>query len=149
MVQLNLPAFEYKVTKIGEKPYIFDIIRRKYVVITPEEWVRQHVLHWLMGEHRFPKALIRTESGLTYHQLAKRTDILIYDREGVPFLLVECKAPHISLNDVVFEQAIRYNSILKARYVLISNGMDYFVFEVKDGQAFLLDTIPSYAAGIE
>lgn len=85
MVQLNLPAFEYKVTKIGEKPYIFDIIRRKYVVITPEEWVRQHVLHWLMGEHRFPKALIRTESGLTYHQLAKRTDILIYDREGVPF----------------------------------------------------------------
>ncbi len=144
MVQLNLPPFEYKVTKIGEKPYIFDIIRRKYVMITPEEWVRQHVLHWLMAVHQFPKALIRTESGLNYHQLAKRTDILIYDRDGNPFLLVECKAPHISLTDLVFDQAVRYNAVLKARYILISNGLEYFVFEVKNGEVTLLETIPYY-----
>ena len=144
MVQLNLPPFEYKVTKIGEKLHIFDIIRRKYLLITPEEWVRQHVLHWLINHHRYPKSLIRTESGLQYNQLAKRTDILVYDREGKTFLLVECKASHIQLTEAVLEQAIRYNAVLQAPYLLISNGLEHFLFEIKQGEALPLEGIPAY-----
>ncbi len=144
MVQLNLPPFEYKVTKIGEKPHIFDIIRRKYLLITPEEWVRQHVLHWLINQHRYPKSLIRTESGLHYNQLAKRSDILVYDREGKTFLLVECKASHIQLTEAVLEQAIRYNAILQAPYLLISNGLEHFLYKIHQGEAVLLDEIPLY-----
>jgi hypothetical protein len=144
MVQLNLPPFEYKVTKIGEKPHIFDIIRRKYLLITPEEWVRQHVLHWLINQHRYPKSLIRTESGLQYNQLAKRTDILVYDREGKTFLLVECKASHIPLTEAVLEQAIRYNAILQAPYLLISNGLEHFLYQIHQGEAVILDEIPLY-----
>ncbi len=144
MVQLNLPPFEYKITKIGEKPHIYDIIRRKYLVITPEEWVRQHVLHWLINHHHYPKSLIRIESGLQYNQLAKRTDILVYDRTGETFLLVECKASHIQLTNSVLEQAIRYNAILQAPYLLISNGLEHFLFEIKQGEAVLLEGIPAY-----
>jgi hypothetical protein len=144
MVQLNLPSFEYKVTKIGGKPHIYDIIRRKYLVITPEEWVRQHVLHWLINHHHYPKSLIRTESGLQYNQLTKRTDILVYDRAGGTFLLVECKASHIQLTDSVLEQAIRYNAILQAPYLLISNGLEHFLFEINQGQAIALEEIPTY-----
>lgn len=144
MVQLNLPPFEYKVTKIGEKPHIFDIVRRKYLLITPEEWVRQHVLHWLINQHRYPKSLIRTESGLHYNQLAKRSDILVYDRQGKTFLLVECKASHIALTEAVLEQAIRYNAILKAPYLLISNGLEHFLYKIYQGEAILMNEIPMY-----
>jgi hypothetical protein len=144
MVQLNLPPFEYKVTKIGEKPHIFDIIRRKYLLITPEEWVRQHVLHWLINHHRYPKSLIRTESGLQYNQLAKRTDILVYDREGKTFMLAECKAAHIPLTETVLEQAIRYNAILQAPYLLISNGLEHFLFKIQQGEVIRLEEIPAY-----
>lgn len=144
MVELNLPPFDYKVTKIAGKPHIFDVIRRKYLLITPEEWVRQHVLHWLIGHHQYPKSLIRTESGLQYNQLSKRTDILVYDRSGAPFLLVECKAVHIPLTDTVLDQAIRYNAVLKAPYLLISNGLEHLLFEIKEGEANALEIIPPF-----
>jgi len=132
MQKLNLPSFDYKLTEIGGKAHIFDIIRRKYVQITPEEWVRQHVLHWLINHYQYPKSLIRTESGMKYNQLMKRTDILIYDREGNPFLLVECKAPHIKCSETVLNQALQYNATLKAPYLLITNGLEHFGFEIKD-----------------
>ncbi len=144
MVELNLPPFAYKVTKIDGKPFIFDVIRRKYVMITPEEWVRQHVFHWLTGEHQYPKSLIRIETGMHYNQLLKRTDIVVYDREGSPFLLVECKAPHIKLTDNVFDQAIRYNAVLKAKYILVTNGLEHFTFGVETGEAIVLGQIPIY-----
>jgi hypothetical protein len=145
MVELNLPPFDYKVTKIAGKPHIFDVIRRKYLLITPEEWVRQHVLHWLIGHQQYPKSLIRTESGLQYNQLTKRTDILVYDRNGAPFLLVECKAVHIALTDSVLDQAIRYNAVLKAPYLLISNGLEHLLFQIKDGETVALENLPSFA----
>lgn len=145
MTELNLPPFEYKVKKIDEKPHIFDIIRRKYLLITPEEWVRQHVLHWLINHHQYPKSLIRTESGLQYNQLAKRTDILVYNRNGLPFLLVECKASFVPLTQSVLEQAIRYNAILKAPYLLISNGLEHLLFKIRQGEAIPMSQLPIFA----
>jgi hypothetical protein len=145
MTELNLPPFEYKVKKIDEKPHIFDIIRRKYLLITPEEWVRQHVLHWLINHHQYPKSLIRTESGLQYNQLAKRTDILVYNRNGLPFLLVECKASFVPLTQSVLEQAIRYNAILQAPYLLISNGLEHLLFKIRQGEAIPMSQLPIFA----
>lgn len=144
MVQLNLPPFDYKVMKIDGKPYIFDIIRRKYLLITPEEWVRQHVLHWLINHHHYPKSLIKTESGLKYNYLAKRTDIIVFNRAAKPFLLVECKAAHIPLTDEVLQQAIRYNAILQASYLLISNGLTHLLYKIQKGIPVPIEAMPVF-----
>jgi len=130
--------------KIDGKPHIFDIIRRKYLLITPEEWVRQHILPWLINEHHYPKSLIKTESGLRYNYIAKRTDILIFDRAAKPFMLVECKAAHIALTDQVLQQAIRYNAVLKAPYFLISNGLAHFLYKIENGIPALVEQIPPF-----
>lgn len=126
MEMLNLPAFDYKIKQIEGKPYIFDSLRRKYVRITPEEWVRQHVVHLLISHYEYPKALIRTEGGLTLNQLQKRTDVVVFDRTGQPFLLVECKAPTISLTQSVFDQAARYNHVHRAPYLVVTNGLTHY-----------------------
>ncbi|MCU0340885.1 MAG: type I restriction enzyme HsdR N-terminal domain-containing protein [Spirosomaceae bacterium] len=142
MQSLNLPPFGYKFTEIDGKPHIFDVIRRKYIFLTPEEWVRQHVLHWLIQYAQYPKSLIKIESGLKYNRLAQRTDMVVYDRAAAPFLLVECKAPDVSLSQDVLAQALRYNAVLKAPYLLITNGLSHFVFAIKDGQAIPIDSLP-------
>lgn len=143
MQQLNLPPFDYKFMEIDGKPHIFDIIRRKYVFITPEEWVRQHVLHWLIQHGQYPKTLLKIESGLRYNRLSQRTDIVVYDRTAKPFLVVECKAPHIQVSQEVLAQALRYNTILKAPFVLITNGLDHFGFELLEGQAHPIEHLPA------
>src|SRR6478609_2076005 len=99
MESLNLPTFAYKVKHVNGKPHIFDIIRRKFVTLTPEEWVRQHFIHLLITEYGYPKSLFAVETGLQYNTLSKRTDIMVLSGESLPFLLVECKAPFISVND--------------------------------------------------
>jgi hypothetical protein len=126
MVSLNLPAFEYKTKQVEGKPYIFDLLRRKYVRLSPEEWVRQHIIHLLLTHYAYPKALIRAEGGLVLNQTQKRTDVLVFDRQGQPFLLVECKAPHIPLTQSVFDQIGRYNHVHRAPYVVVSNGLVHY-----------------------
>ncbi len=142
MIQLNLPTFDYKLTKIEGKPYIFDPIRRKYVAASPEEWVRQHVLNWLMVVHQYPRSLIKSESGLQVNRLSKRTDIVVYDRAAKPFLLVECKAPNILLSDDTFGQAVNYNKTLKAPYILLSNGIEHLIFETTNGSFCPIQNLP-------
>src|SRR4051812_45776443 len=97
MEQLNLPPYQFKLKKTGEQIRIFDSIRKKYVVLTPEEWVRQNFLQYLIREKNFPSSLIAVEAGLKYNQLQKRTDVLVYDKTGSPFLLVECKASSVKI----------------------------------------------------
>jgi hypothetical protein len=126
MDALNLPAFGHKLSKIGGKPHIFDALRRKYVRLTPEEWVRQHMVHLLLNQYAYPKALIRCEGGLTLNQTQKRTDLLVFDREGKPFLLVECKAPHVAISQAVFDQIARYNHIHRAPYLIVTNGLMHY-----------------------
>lgn len=147
MQALNLPPFAHKITEVAGKAYIFDSLRRKYVRLSPEEWVRQHLIHLLIGHYQYPKALIRTEGGLTLNQTRKRTDILVYTRAGEPFLLVECKAPDIPLTQRVFDQLARYNHIHRAPYVVVSNGLTHFCCQLdhSSGRITYLDDFPTYS----
>lgn len=132
--QLNLPPFEYKLQKAEGKTYIFDPVRKKYVMLQPEEWVRQHFIALLLA-NGYPKGLMRTESGFEQHQKQKRTDVLVYDREAAPYLLLECKAPDIKLKGGAIEQILTYNLSLKAPHLIISNGLRHLIFS-KEGKEY-------------
>ncbi len=129
MFKLNLPEFNITVRKEEGKVLIFDIIRKKYIVLTPEEWVRQHFIHYLINHLNYPKALFRIEGSLTFNKLQKRSDIVIHDREGKPWMLVECKAPNIKLTQKAFNQVAVYNMTIGARFVAVTNGMVQYCFE--------------------
>lgn len=144
MESLNLPGFAYKVKQVHGKPLIFDIIRRKFVSLTPEEWVRQHFIHLLIEKYGYPKSLFAVETGLHYNSLAKRTDIMILSGESLPFLLVECKAPFIAVNDATFAQISRYNFTLKPQYLAVTNGMSHYCFKAINGQIHFMDDFPKY-----
>lgn len=122
---LNLPTFAGKIKESSGKLLIFDIIRRKYLVLTPEEWVRQHFVHYLIEHLQYPASLISLETGLHYNTLLKRSDILVYDRTGKPFLLVECKAWQMTINQPVLDQALRYNAIWQAPFLALTNGLTW------------------------
>lgn len=130
MDKLNLPSFEYKLKKENEKIFIFDIIRKKFVVLFPEEWVRQHYIHYLINTLGYPKNLIRVESGLAYNQLSKRSDIVVYDRTGRLRVLVECKSPATAITHQVVFQVSTYNSTLQAEYVGVTNGLGNIYIQV-------------------
>ncbi len=125
MIDLALPPFDYKIQKKKDKLFIFDILRKKYVYLTPEEWVRQHFIHFLINQYGYPKALMKAEGGLKYNNLPKRTDLVVFDREGKPLIVVECKDTLTQLTQTTFEQAARYNYVLKAPYLIIVNGLSY------------------------
>jgi type I site-specific restriction endonuclease len=122
MTPLNLPPFEWQLRKADNVIYIYDIIRKKYVQLTPEEWVRQHYLHFLIAQG-YAKGRLQIEGGLSYNTLAKRADIVAWDAWGKPYLVVECKAPHIKLSAEVWAQAKLYNTIYQAPYIAITNGL--------------------------
>lgn len=130
MTPLNLPSYDYKTKEIDGKTYIYDAIRKKYLVLTPEEWVRQHFIDLLVKHYGYAKSLIRLEGGLAYNRLQKRSDIVVFDRDGNPFLLVECKAPEVKINQFVIEQASRYNLTLRCPFVVVTNGLNTFCFEI-------------------
>lgn len=129
MFKLNLPEYNPTVRKEEGKVWIFDIIRKKYIVLTPEEWVRQHFIHYLIHHLRYPKSLFRVESSLTYNKLQKRSDIVIHNRLGKPWMLIECKSPSVKLTQKAFNQVAVYNMTIGARYVAVTNGMAQFCFE--------------------
>lgn len=145
MVKLNLPTFNYKLKKADGKVWIFDGIRKKFVVLTPEEWVRQHFINYLTHELLYPKALIKIEGGLHYNQLAKRSDIVVFNRIGKPWMVIECKAPEIEIDTQVALQVSTYNSTLKASYVVITNGLRILCFEMAN-EIKALPELPEYPA---
>ncbi len=119
-----------RIFNIDGKPYFFDKTRNKNILVTPEEWVRQNFIDYLIFEKKYSPNLISQESGIKYNKLLKRTDIVCYDRNGTAFLLVECKAESIKLNDEVLAQASRYNKILKAPYLCVTNGKETYCFKI-------------------
>lgn len=139
---LPMPTFEKKISTLENKMYIWDVIRKKNVVLTPEEWVRQHIIHLLLSHYEYPKSLFRLESGLIYNKLEKRSDILVYDRSGTPFLLIECKAADVKIDQSVLEQVTRYNKIVKAPYISLTNGFKTFCFELQGSQTTQLPYFP-------
>ena len=146
MKTLNLPSYQFKLKTENKKTKIFDVIRKKYLVLTPEEWVRQHIIHFLIIEKGFPKSLIAVEKGLKLNRLQKRVDILIYSTKGEPIFMVECKAPNIPINQKVLDQIGRYNISFKLPYLLITNGLEHFCAKVdfKTERIEFLKDLPDY-----
>lgn len=121
-----------RLKKQGAQTHIFDFIRKKWLVLTPEEWVRQHVLNFLVTQKKFNASSIAIEKELILNDLKKRYDIVVYGKDLKPYLIIECKAPYIELNDLVIEQALRYNLIVKANLLMITNGISDLVFNSKN-----------------
>lgn len=135
-LKIKYPPFDVRLKKQGEQTYIFDFIRKKWLVLTPEEWVRQHVLNYLVNEKKFPASTISVEKELILNDLKKRYDIVVY-KNLQPHLIVECKAPYIELDKSVIEQALRYNLIVKADLLMITNGVSDWVFNAKNERVML------------
>lgn len=146
MQRLNLPECDFDIDKDEEgKTVIYDRIRRKYVRLTPEEWVRQHLIMFLTGDRGFPAAYTAVESGFHYGGTPVRADIILHDRKGKPVMMVECKAPDVPINEIVFEQLARYNSAVDARYLMASNGMVHYCCEhEKTGGYTFLPEVPQF-----
>jgi hypothetical protein len=146
MYKLNLPPFDYKLQKADGKVWIFDVIRKKYIVLTPEEWVRQHFVHYLITDLKYPKALLKIEGGLTYNQLSKRSDIVVFDREGNPWMIIECKSPAMKLSEDTLHQAAVYNASLRAKYLTVTNGLISLCSSIDwtAGKTVLMDALPPY-----
>jgi hypothetical protein len=146
MQELNLPEYEFKIESKAEGNFIFDIARKKHVALTPEEWVRQHWIHYLSKELNYPISLMIVEAGLKVNNLQKRADIVIYNQLKQPYLIVECKAPDINLTNEVFSQIINYYSSIRAEILIVSNGLKHVCFKFNHAtkQTEFLNEIPAY-----
>jgi hypothetical protein len=146
MQQLNLPTYKFRIKSTKNKYEIFDIIRKKYVILTPEEWVRQHIIHFLIEEKKYPVSLIGVEKKLTINNLTKRTDILIFNNKGLPHIIVECKAPSVPITQGSFDQIARYNLKLKANLLIVSNGLQHYIskMDFENEKYIFLENIPDY-----
>ncbi|SDD42356.1 Type I restriction enzyme R protein N terminus (HSDR_N) [Algoriphagus faecimaris] len=122
---LNLPEIQPQLKKQDGKLFIYDFHRKRDLILTPEEWVRQHWISFLLVQLNYPKGLLSLEKGMKYNQLQKRTDVLVFDQSGSPYLIIECKAPQISINQKTLEQACLYHSTLKSKFLILSNGMKH------------------------
>ncbi len=144
MVNLNLPQYDFRIRTSGQSKEIFDALRKKFVVLTPEEWVRQNFIMYLREELKYPSGLIAVERGLTVNRLRKRTDIVIYDQNGSPWMIVECKAPGVKLTEATFYQASDYHHRLNVKYLVVTNGLLHFCSKSENGQFALLDHFPDF-----
>jgi hypothetical protein len=148
MYPIVFPNSEIKLKEENGQTYIFDLIRKKYLVLTPEEWVRQHLVLLLKDTYGYPKGMFRLEKGHRYNELKKRTDVMIFNAEGKVHLLAECKAHSEPINQKTLEQVMNYNLNYHANIVLITNGLKLFCFERKEGNYKQVADIPHYT-GIE
>ena len=123
MLPLNLPKFSVKVTEKAGKPSIWDPVRRKFVALTPEEWVRQHFVNYLVTEKNYPQELLANEVAVKLNGTSKRCDTVAYNRFLAPLMIIEYKAPHIEITSAVFDQIVRYNMALHVKYLTVSNGI--------------------------
>lgn len=147
MLQLNFPSYDFRLKSSENKVQIFDLIRKKFVVLQPEEWVRQHVLHQLIFDKGYPKTHINVEKQLTVNKLQKRYDIVVYNTDGSIHLLVECKAPKISVTQQTFDQIAQYNMQLKATYLMVTNGLEHFYCQMdyEEEKYVFLRHIPDFS----
>jgi len=141
---LNLPAFQFKIEQHGDDFFIFDSIRKKNIVLTPEEWVRQNFIEFMCQVHQYPKELMSVEKGLKVLTLQKRSDILVYNRQGVPWLLVECKAPQVKLNEDTIYQALHYHIKLKVKFIIITNGLEHYCLKINETDYEFIENLPQF-----
>jgi len=146
MQKLNLPEYQLSIRNKGNKNEVFDSIRKKYVILTPEEWVRQNFILFLINEKNYPSSLIAVEKGLKVNNMFRRTDIVLYNSEAEPQMIVECKAPEVSISQDTFDQAARYNISLNVEFLTITNGLHHYCCRInaKDKSISFLKEIPNY-----
>ena len=146
MQKLNFPKFSFRLKSSENKRLIFDEIRKKFVVLQPEEWVRQHCLQYLIQVKLYPKSLMNVEKELRINNLQKRYDIVVFNPDGSIHLIVECKAANIKINQDTFDQIARYNLALNATYLMITNGINHYYCSMDfEAEAYLfLNDIPEY-----
>lgn len=128
--RLNLPSVEFRIKEEDGEQKIFDSLRKKWIVLTPEEWVRQHFTAWLQNEYHYPASLMANEVGLEVNNTKKRCDTVVYKKDGTPRIIVEYKAPNVAINQTVFDQIVRYNMSLKADYLIVSNGLNHYCCKI-------------------
>jgi hypothetical protein len=139
---LNFPDFSFRVRVEGQSKQIFDCVRRRFVSLTPEEWVRQNLIMFMQEIHRYPVSRMAVEKKVQVNGLAQRADLVVYDSLGRPWLIAECKAPNIDIGEEAFLQAVRYNQSLKVPYMLLTNGLEHFCMKWS-GQGFdFMDSLP-------
>lgn len=146
MNEINLPLYGAKIEKRGDTDHIFDEVRRKWLVCTPEEWVRQHIIMYLHHHYHYPLSLMEVEKGMDLYGLKKRADIVLRDGQGALSLVVECKAPGIKISQDVFDQVSRYNLVMKAPFLLVTNGMEIHCWKIDfdEKKVEFLNEIPAY-----
>lgn len=145
---LNFPDYHLDIRNTGNRSAIFDVVRKKWVPLLPEEWVRQHALQFLLQEKRFPAGLISIEKGFQYQGMPQRADIVAYNRQGEALLMVECKAPSVKIEQAVFDQAARYNRVIRAAYLYVTNGLQHYCCKIDwaaNSYTFVED-LPAYEA---
>jgi hypothetical protein len=144
--KLNFPTYSFRLKNRENKRFIFDDIRKKFVVLQPEEWVRQHCINYLVVQKNYPKTLINVEKELKINGLSKRYDIVIYNSDGSIHLIVECKSPKININQETFDQIARYNLTLNATYLMVTNGINHYycALDYETERYNFLKDIPDY-----
>lgn len=147
MQPLNFPAYAFRFKNSENKVAIFDEIRKKFVVLTPEEWVRQHVVRYMLEDRKFPKSLVNVEKMLTLNGLTKRYDVVVFNTNGSIRVLVECKAPQVRISQDTFDQIARYNMTLKADFMMVTNGLNHYFcsMDLENSRYDFLQEIPLYA----
>lgn len=147
MYQLNLPTYDLRLRRTGNRDMIFDVLRRKYVALTPEEWVRQHFVHYLIEHKGYPSALLANEIELRIGEKRLRADTLLYNKELHPQMLIEYKAPTIAITQKVFDQISAYNLLLHTDYLIVSNGMQHICcrMDYEQNTYHFLEEIPAYS----
>lgn len=146
MIKLNFPDYTFSIKEMDGKAVIFDPARKKYISLMPEEWVRQHVIQFLHLEKQVPLSLIRVESEIKLYKTRKRFDIAVFDRNGHPRLVVECKAPSVQVTQEVLDQVVRYNFALKVGLLMLTNGIQHLYCQVdtNDGLIKIIDDLPDF-----
>jgi len=134
---LNFPSYEFRIERKEEDLKIYDGFRRKWVILTPEEWVRQHVLAFLVQTKNYAASLIAVERSLVFNTRRKRFDILVFDKQAKPFMLVECKAPEVALSEETLMQVCTYNTVFKVPYLFISNGLSHLLFSLNEQEKYV------------
>ena len=144
---LQLPPYPFKIVDEGGTLMLFDEIRKRHIIITPEEWVRQHFVQYLINQKGYPRALIKLEGSLKFHGKARRSDILVFNPKGERILLIECKAPSVKIDQRTFDQVARYNMVHKVTLLAVSNGLQHYYcrinFDEKNYQ--FIEELPDYA----
>lgn len=143
MIKIDYPAYDFQIKQEAGKEYIFDSFRKRWIRLTPEEWVRQNILQYLVQTKQYPSTLIAIEKEITIGDLKKRFDILVY-KDSKPWMIIECKERNVSLNEPVIKQILNYNSNLQASFLLITNGIETYVFKIINQKIEQLAMMPDF-----